>query len=1305
MDESQQVIGVAHDTFKAPVSTLLESLEEDNEITPHDLTEAYSLIYSRIKSLAPSLSDAAPTTRLPDPFQFLRQHTQEVALCVKRDIERVLEDCITDEEEFNRDAGGIIWYPSIVTDDKFRYLKESVDVSHSALQVVSSFFAFYSLSSLFSEAHIEMMLDAVLAVMLTPAMPTPGESRTRSLSIYALAALHMPAVLAQNRKIKLIGVIQSAVVGDAVVAQNEDNIADALKMLHTLLLMHPLIFLEAAMDLYPRILTLSTSPYLSVRFRAASAIASFANAIVQSYKVEDSGSTFSTKYVKIRSTIRRATLRFVHAQEAQRRQEAGHKGGAWQNNIPCLRALLHAEIPLDADTKPGPHVGWAFSLLGSLTILAGPAALSDPDHLRLIVRSVPYSVASHPWLPLRSLHGFLWRCVIWAFTLTPYMSHPKEMKNIDNWRSALRQRSADYIRPVQVLEVGPCLVYALLGKDEKPFSSTLAESLPRSDDVVRTIDVLRGLVEHPSNSFFSQGVEVFLRLTSEVGSDTSRRDHPPWDPTAPLPMKLLDGSLVDTELKHMKEALQSSTPFDINSVRPLCSTEIEEHWEQLLEVWVPAARRVFKADNSNVSHHKNNILHIWQALLLTQVRLTPSYEHLTSSSDCSARILGTITNFLSWDVAHGVQLDSVKKLWAVVKRVFSQPWIRDAAETLLRGVLRNGAIYEKESAEDYHELCTDLIFSGRPSVLGTIISGGGEDLKETTRKLWYFIAPSWSSRMPIPTWQSTAAFLSVPWRLVTPIGPERNIWSAVFDFAVSRAGNAGQPVNAVLEELSGQLSEATADLLLCLLSYVRFDDEETIPFILLGLINDYLRRYPTQSQDIYPAINIIDALSQSISTCSAHSIIPTLMALQGGMCIWIAATPELVSDDEYNQHIMGFYHNSLDSLYRATDSVQVLRDLEEYLCSPFSNIRKDAVGPLAFRSYWDKISSRIDFHGQELPDKLKNNICALYEVYGGERPSYLPTDTQSQQSVIPDSQSATGEEGLQIWYRRATSAENILPLAAGYSHEMGNRSSKAATRSNDVPEPPRHVIFPEGPASHKRTKNLYAALMSQGSEMPPVLGKREVAADIDDPNTTVRHTRTMKRSKLAHDDGSGISERGGISQFAPPLASRPCTQRVPSGGNEPGSQMQDSLPSPPLSVEVPFVGAVSPISKGKDVEDKDGLEWVGTSGVEERDVASDLVRPTAPQLQVPSTHEGAQVTASSHADQQLHVLDPRGRRGHESAYMQMLRAAHEAMNHQLADPDIAVDEVLAAQDLLNAMGGMLTDKLRSRLEARSRRSG
>ena len=170
---------------------------------------------------------------------------------------------------------------------------------------------------------------------------------------------------------------------------------------------------------------------------------------------------------------------------------------------------------------------------------------------------------------------------------------------------------------------------------------------------------------------------------------------------------------------------------------------------------------------SSLTHiRQNDILHIWQALLLTHARLTPSYEHLTSSAEGSLRIVGAVKDFLFWDVKNSVKLNLVRDLWTVMKRVFSQSWTQDIAEAILHDVLQQNNTYEEDGSQEYLELCTELCLSARPNAL-SFVAVQDTDAREAARKLWYSIAPSWASKGPATAWESTISFLSVPWRYVT----------------------------------------------------------------------------------------------------------------------------------------------------------------------------------------------------------------------------------------------------------------------------------------------------------------------------------------------------------------------------------------------------------------------------------------------------------------------------------------------------------------------------------------------------------
>lgn len=114
--------------------------------------------------------------------------------------------------------------------------------------------------------------------------------------------------------------------------------------------------------------------------------------------------------------------------------------------------------------------------------------------------------------------------------------------------------------------------------------------------------------------------------------------------------------------------------------------------------------------------------------------------------------------------------------------------------------------------------------------------------------------------------------------------------------------------------------------------------------------------------------------------------------------------------------------------------------------------------------------------------------------------------------------------------------------------------------------------------------------MSQSSGSS-VLGKRdESPIDMDisqDSDADLRGTRATKRSKLGHSDGSDTSEREGPSKMVSPVTPRAPRQQ----GTSDESQAQDSLPSPPLSVEIPFMPPRPAARHSEGRDGKTGGQW------------------------------------------------------------------------------------------------------------------
>ena len=70
----------------------------------------------------------------------------------------------------------------------------------------------------------------------------------------------------------------------------------------------------------------------------------------------------------------------------------------------------------------------------------------------------------------------------------------------------------------------------------------------------------------------------------------------------------------------------------------------------------------------------------------------------------------------------------------------------------------------------------------------------------------------------------------------------------------------------------------------------------------------------------------------------------------------------------------------------------------------------------------------------------------------------------------------------------------------------------------------------------------------------------------------------------------------------------------------------------------------------------------------------------------------------THTDQRNHHIDSQAQQSQDPDYIQTLRTAHDTMRRQLENSDVPIDDVFVAQDLVAAMGGLLTEHLRRRVK-------
>lgn len=162
------------------------------------------------------------------------------------------------------------------------------------------------------------------------------------------------------------------------------------------------------------------------------------------------------------------------------------------------------------------------------------------------------------------------------------------------------------------------------------------------------------------------------------------------------------------------------------------------------------------------------------------------------------------------------------------------------------------------------------------------------------------------------------------------------------------------------------------------------------------LLNESLCHFYTQrAQPMGSSLTLLGLVRKAFLATPASSMSPLLKATEQGLRLWLIDEHSLLSDDQYNQHTIPIYCLALESLQRLPPTVGTIIDFGDFLTSAFVRVPSPALGPKAFRAYW-----QATFHGRHefvavYPDSLKQCLKAFDEATGGDLGMGLSLETAS----------------------------------------------------------------------------------------------------------------------------------------------------------------------------------------------------------------------------------------------------------------------------------------------------------------------
>lgn len=235
--------------LQSPISVLLQSLYDtlSDEISLHDLSQAYSTLCERIKTLSAVLVDS---TVRPPALETLYQHSPQIYRSLRRDISRLRQNPLPQLPERNAQIpkSAASTTPEY-SDEDLKHGLDISDVGQHALLLSSFILRLPMLFNLFDgmrvrakqsyQSHnivlgtgdaIKGILQEIVDIVKQAVVPTPHGRRTYSLAFWILSSHALPKDLFSPTKRDTISILRRVLKDDVDANVDEVNLADALKV-------------------------------------------------------------------------------------------------------------------------------------------------------------------------------------------------------------------------------------------------------------------------------------------------------------------------------------------------------------------------------------------------------------------------------------------------------------------------------------------------------------------------------------------------------------------------------------------------------------------------------------------------------------------------------------------------------------------------------------------------------------------------------------------------------------------------------------------------------------------------------------------------------------------------------------------------------------------------------------------------------------------------------------------------------------------------------------------------------------------
>ena len=629
----------------APIDILCGSITAPRLFSPHDIAEAYCTLSTRARHGIATTKDVSRVDRVFAALEHVRAQASLVCAAVQRDIRLAFVDPFLEVQP--RDASSAMSRslppPDAPSGTSFVERKSTVHeekrgkdrslVCIRALQFLSIVFHSGPFQRVFSCTFISSML--VLRPVTDPApLPTAEQlllllgdtlkitfaSKLPSLSAYKIRFLCFRTLQSQSLPLEVLAPKSSEILRSLMKCMEKSpdpnfkveclKVSVELKahislfftivrqVAAKLLNQHPECFVPPFKEFLPSVLQCLISDKSSlVRNTTSQVLCALAQGVISG---------------KIPSPIRRSLSKEIVAFI-----NANTTGTPKTPNVsaaklgPLAKRIHDASDNVDFETGPSSDApSWALVVVSSLIVLSDASFFLHSRCLKLVVPVLSKVSAWKCGKGIQELHSAIWKCIVWAFARLREAERLAKDGKKQPLEKAVDMRSVySFSRQDLRGDIGVAVVATLLWTPDQgntsidsakrdPNEVLKEQVVQNAEDVGNALGVVKEMLKNPDRQVRELGKKILFRMLSGIGAPTSAENLDAPRPVlqdwynAFLAPQLFDNSILSSSQANLLNVANQISWVDVNVVSRLSETEVSQHWDELLGIWVGLMSRL-----------------------------------------------------------------------------------------------------------------------------------------------------------------------------------------------------------------------------------------------------------------------------------------------------------------------------------------------------------------------------------------------------------------------------------------------------------------------------------------------------------------------------------------------------------------------------------------------------------------------------------------------------------------------------------------------------------------------------------------